>query len=90
MSPRMWFTLALRSLGVYEFLSGLSFFVTGLNAHFGYDKYLGAEQAYFNHGIESCIVGALLVLAGAHISAFFVSPLPSKTSEPITEAPANV
>ena len=90
MSPRMWFALVLRSLGAYEFLGGLSYFVTAFNAHLGYDKYLGAVQAYINHGVESCVVGALLVLAGPHISAFFVSPLPSKPNEPSTEVPANV
>ncbi len=90
MSPRMWFTLFLRSLGAYEFVGGLSYFVTALNAHLGYDKYLGAEQAYVTHGIESCVVGALLIFGGAHVSAFFVSPLPTKANETSTEVPTNV
>jgi hypothetical protein len=86
----MWFTLVLRSLGAYQFIGGLSYFVTALNAHLGYDKYLGAEIAYLNHGVEECVIGAVLLLAAARISAIFVSPLPSKANDGAAEAPANV
>ena len=90
MSPRVLFTLVLRGLGAYEFLNGLNYFITALNAHYGYDRMLGAEQAYLNHGIEGCVVGAILVIGAAHISAFFVAPLPAMGTGEKVEQQANV
>ena len=88
MSPRMWFTLILRGLGAYEFLNGLNSAVTALNVHFGYFNGSATAMAFVNHAVESCIIGAFLVLAGSRISALLVPPLPEKQDN--SEPPANV
>ena len=88
MSPRMWFTLVLRGLGAYEFLNGLTSAVTALNIHLGYFNGSSTTMAFVNHAVESCVVGAFLVLLAARISALLVPPLPTRASE--GEPPANV
>ena len=45
MSPRMWFTLVLRTLGAYQVLTGLSTFVTALNVYLGW--YEGDLRRFF-------------------------------------------
>ena len=88
MSPRMWFTLVLRGLGAYEFLNGLNHLVTALNVYFGYFSGSATTMAFVNHAVESCTVGALLMLLAARVSALLVPPLPEKVPEVVP--PANV
>jgi len=84
----MWFTLVLRGLGTYEFLNGLNSAITALNVHFGYFNGSATTMAFVNHAVESCAIGALLVLLAARISAVVVPPLPEKQGD--SESPANV
>lgn len=90
MSPRMWFTLVLRYLGVSEILSGLDHFVTAFNVHVGLFPSSTTTLAFINHGVKNAIVGAILLLGAAQISALLVSALPTKLSEPGNGESANV
>ena len=90
MSPRMWFTLVLRYLGVSEILAGFNHFVTAYNVHMDYFPGSASAVAYLNHGVESSVIGAVVLLAAAQLSALLVSALPAKYSEPATPAASNV
>jgi hypothetical protein len=90
MSPRMWFTLILRYLGASEIFAGLNHFVTAFNVHMGYFQGSASAVAYVNHGVESTVIGAVVLLAAARLSALLVSALPAKFSEPAASASANV
>ena len=90
MSPRMWFTLVLRSLGSYEVLSGLGSFVTALNVHLGWFAGSATTLAFINHGVESTVVGSILVFWAPRFSALLVPPTPAIHTEPGAEVPANV
>jgi len=90
MSPRMWFTLVLRTLGAYQVLTGLSTFVTALNVYLGWYEGSATALAFINHAVESIVIGALLVVCAAKFSALLVPPLPATSVEPPNEASANV
>ena len=91
MSPRMWFTLVLRYLGASEFVTGLSYFVTAYNVYMGYfTPSTESSAAFLTHGVESVAIGSILVFGAAHISALFVSALPTGVQAPDAGTPTNV
>lgn len=90
MSPRMWFTLVLRYLAVSEIFYGLRDFVTAYNVHTGSYPVTATAIAYVNHGVASTVIGLVVLLGAAHISALLVSPLPAKQVEPSNVEPSNM
>jgi hypothetical protein len=87
----MWFALVLRFLGASQVVSGLTYFVTAYNVHMGYyNPTTETAAAFLTHGLESVALGAILVFGAAHISALFVSPLPTGAQGPDSGIPANV
>ena len=90
MSPRMWFTLVLRYVGVSEAISALHSFVTAYNIHMGFSSGSTTAAAFVNHGVQEAAVGVVLVLGAAQISAALVKALPQKLKEPESAEPQNM
>lgn len=91
MTPRMYFTLVLRGIGVWKLIEGLDNFVTAFNIHIGaYDTHLIAPKAYVAHGLLLFAVGALLLKAAPAISVMIVPPMSAGDADRPQSPPANV
>jgi len=73
MTPRMYFTLVLRCIGVWKIIDGLEHFVTAYNVNKGfYTPQLTQAQAFLTHGALNFLAGLALLLGAAAIGALVV------------------
>jgi hypothetical protein len=82
MTPRMYFTLVLRGIGIWNFIEGLDHFVTAFNVHKGlYTPSLTDSQAFVTHGSLHLVVGIVLLAGAATISALLVPAMQSPVQD---------
>ena len=81
MTPRSWFTLALRLLGVWAAFDGVDQLVTIANIKFGlFTPAYTALPAYLLHAGAKFGIAFLLLRGAPVISAYFYAPEPPKNS----------
>jgi hypothetical protein len=82
MRPSDWFTLVLRTLGVWSVLHATDNFVTAYNITTRlYRTELTTPEAFLTHGVLELFIGVLLLFTAPRISRFFYGPAPFGTSD---------
>lgn len=82
MTPRTWFTLALRALGVWVAIDGIDLLVTVVNIKFGFASPMTTQlPAYLLHAAGKLVIAFVLLKGAPLISAYFYAPA--------TKAPIN-
>jgi len=79
MTPRMYFTLVLRGIGVWKIAYGFEALTTAWNLHEKfYTPPYEMPGAFVSHAFVSFVVGSILLFGAATISALLVPPLQPK------------
>lgn len=87
MTPRMWFALVLRYLGVGSLMTAISYLVTAYDVQKGLNMQSLTVLAEVNHATVQTVMGLVLLFFADRISAFFV---PAQRAAPTQGEPSDL
>ena len=82
MTPRLWFSVALRALGVWELLGATDHLVTLFNVKTGLYETAAQPLAFFTHGAVDLVLALTLLKGAPVITRYFY---PDSPREPATD-----
>ena len=87
MTPRMYFALVLRGIGIWKLAYSVEAFITAWNVYekLDTDPYV-KTGAFVNHGLVSALVGLVLLLGAPLISALVVPASAASRANPDTRS----
>jgi hypothetical protein len=79
MTPRLWFSVALRVLGVWELLDALYHFTTVATIKTGlYTPVASQPASFFVHGVVKTLIAIVLLKWASLIAAYFYPLAPER------------
>lgn len=86
MTPRLWFSVALRVLGVWELLDALYHFTTVVNIKTDlYTPAVAQPASFFVHGVVKVMIAIVLLKWASLIAAYFYPLGPEKSQNGIAQ-----
>jgi hypothetical protein len=86
MTPRLWFSVALRVLGVWELLDALYHFTTVATIKAGlYTPVTSQAASFFVHGVIKTLIAVVLLKWASLIAAYFYPLAPERSQNDIAQ-----
>jgi hypothetical protein len=86
MTPRLWFSVALRVLGVWELLDALYHFTTVITIKTGlYTPVASQPASFFVHGVVKVLIAIVLLKWASLVAAYFYPLGPEKAQSGIAQ-----